>query len=287
MSRYKDLTGEKFGMLTVMNSAGKNKWGNKLWECLCECGNTVECATGNLTGKTPTKSCGCLKHRPSWNRKNLIGKKFGRLKVISLCKKKNNTLLVYNCICDCGTELRIKGAFLMSGNTKSCGCLRKDLLTTHGLTGHPLESTRKDMIARCYNPNRESYKWYGARGISVCKEWRDSLSIFYDWSIAHGWKKGLTLDRIDNDGNYTPENCQFIPNKKNARKTRLISKKNTSGYRGVSYCKKLKLFQAYYTNNLKMTHLGYFETAKTAAIVRDMAVLDLDLPLNFEHLKEI
>jgi len=282
MGRYKDLTGEVFGMLTVIKSAGKNKWGNKLWNCSCSCGGSTTLITGNLTGKVSVKSCGCLNHKKV-PLNNIIGKKFGRLTVIKYHKRSH-----WKCVCDCGNNSIVRGADLKSGNTKSCGCFRVDEMTTHGLSDHPLKGTWKDMIGRCYNKNNKSFKHYGARGITVCFEWRNDFVAFFDWAIKKGWKKGLTIDRIDNDGNYTPENCEFITKSENCRKTRLIHSTNTSGYRGVSLNKASGKYQSYYMLNQKHFHLGHFDTAKEAAMARDKAVVenDIDLPLNFKELRK-
>ncbi len=250
MGRYKDLTGEVFGMLTVIKSAGKNKWGNKLWDCSCSCGGSTTLITGNLTAKVSVKSCGCLNHKKI-PRIDLIGKRFGRLIVVNYRDRSH-----WHCLCDCGKKIVVRGADLKSKNTQSCGCLRKDMLTTHGLTGHPLGSVRKDMIRRCYTKKSKAFKHYGARGIKVCEEWKNDFVSFYNWAIANGWKQGLTIDRISNDGDYTPTNCAFISKSKNCRKTRLIHSNNTSGYRGVSFDKKSKRYQSYYMHNQKMFHLG-------------------------------
>jgi hypothetical protein len=89
----------------------------------------------------------------------------------------------------------------------------------HGFANHPLRSIRKSMIHRCYNENNPFYKNYGERGIKVCDEWKDSLESFMDWAISNGWVKGLSIDRIDNDGDYEPNNCHWITVSENSRKT--------------------------------------------------------------------
>ncbi len=130
--------------------------------------------------------------------------------------------------CDCGNETIANGSHVRSGRIKSCGCYvlkvnadrmrGNDLGLKHGLTNHPLRGIRKAMMHRCCNHNNKFYKNYGARGISVCQEWTDSLECFYEWAMKSGWEKGLSIDRINNDGNYTPENCRWITISENSRR---------------------------------------------------------------------
>lgn len=112
---------------------------------------------------------------------------------------------------------------LSSGRSShSCGCAASDLISTHGASRgyqkHPLYDVWKAMRARCSNPSLAGYRRYGGRGITVCSEWED-YSVFAEWAIGAGWEKGLHIDRIDNDGNYSPHNCQILTNKENCRKS--------------------------------------------------------------------
>lgn len=278
-----NLTGKKFGMLAVLGFGGKSKWGYTVWDCLCECGNTKTVSAGNLnTGAT--RSCGCLQVINSGNKKDLTGKKFTRLLVIKESPKKHKGERVFwDCKCDCGNTTRVQAAQLISGKTKSCSCLKLEANTTHGLSAHPLKSVWKDMKRRCNNDTCKAFQNYGGRGIIVCDKWKGSFIIFYDWAIKAGWRKGLVLDRKNNDGNYNPDNCRFITHQENCQNTRLLSTSNTSGFRGVSG--KDKQFKAYYTVNRKTKYLGTYRTAVEAAEVRDRAVVEagLPLPLNFNE----
>lgn len=90
----------------------------------------------------------------------------------------------------------------------------------HGFVGHSLYNRWREMRYRCYNPNNQSYKFYGKRGITVCEEWRTDFLIFYNWCMLNGYKKELQLDRKNNDGNYEPGNCRFITPIKNSKNRR-------------------------------------------------------------------
>ncbi|HBG2457510.1 hypothetical protein RYE12_17860 [Clostridioides difficile] len=127
--------------------------------------------------------------------------------------------------CECGNIIKRPKSQILSGHTKSCGCLVRDILlernTTHGLGKEECRAIFYSMHRRCYNPNHKSYKNYGGRGIKVCGEWHD-IKNFVSWCKENGYKKGLQLDRIDNDGDYEPCNCRFVTVKQN-----LCNKRNT------------------------------------------------------------
>lgn len=112
------------------------------------------------------------------------------------------------CKCDCGNVKAHKLIFLTSGQSKSCGCLRKktfvDRNTFHGKSRTKLNAVYQAMKQRCNNPNHINYKFYGKRGITICKDWNNSLMSFYNWALENGYTEGLTLDREDVNGNYEP-----------------------------------------------------------------------------------
>ena len=148
--------------------------------------------------------------------KDLTGMTFGRLKVIERVENHKNRHVMWLCECQCEEKtLRVVDSeHLLSGHTKSCGCLAREKsrerATTHGKHNTKIYKTWKNMKERVLNPNNTRYKNYGERGIKICDEWKDSFESFYNWAMNNGYKEGLTIERKNVNGDYCPENCEWI-----------------------------------------------------------------------------
>ena len=222
---------------------------------------------------------------------NIVGKTFNKLTVISKSNPhRRNGGRYWRCQCECGKIKDIREDAFIRGTTKSCGCYNLEVKSNlhkssyHGMGGHPLYGVWKKMRSRITNKNNAHYHNYGGRGLEMDDSWRESPRPFIEWAENNGWYEGcnLTIDRIDNDYGYFPDNCRFTDRTEQNINQR-IQQNNTSGYRGVHLNKKSGNWVARISVNKKRIALGSYPTIEEAARARQMAeikyfgrVLDID-----------
>lgn len=183
--------------------------------------------------------------------------------------------------CHCGTEFRTQPRYIANGHTKSCGCYNRQRLseskTKHGLAYHRIYKVWCDMVSRCNNNKCISYKYYGARGITVCERWLKVENFIED--MYPSFEDGLTLDRENNDLGYSPDNCRWVLRNIQSRNSRKLNRRNKSGYRGVHFTGEKWKTQIVVNN--KGIYLGIFTDIIDAAKAYDKYIIDN----NLEHTK--
>lgn len=210
--------GDRFGKWTLVE-----KYDKKNWLCRCDCG-TIRAVRTDALKSFHSLSCGCDTKRlqseaKKHPRDDITGKRFGAWTVLGYAGAGH-----WKCRCDCGTEKTIQGGQLRIGTTHSCGCKKAARCALsyfkHGQSKTKLYGVWMGMKGRCGRKTDRAYKWYGDRGISVCEEWTNSFEVFCEWAMGTGYKEGLSIDRVDVNGNYEPENCRWVTQKIQANNTR-------------------------------------------------------------------
>jgi len=285
MGKIIDLSGQRFGKLVVINASDVRIRRSIQWNCQCDCGNQTITRTATLLNGH-TKSCGCLRGQ----HKNPIvaGRRFVHITAISIVGKCSSGSYIWACKCDCGKEFTTPSYCLLSGNKTSCGCFHPDSVTPTGYSRTILYKRYSNMMERCYNYSSISFKNYGGRGITVCDEWKKSPLKFIEWSKNNGFHKKLQIDRINNDGDYSPNNCRWTTSTINNHNSRFIKSTNKTGYTGVSFWKEHQKYYSELKHYKIRYNLGSFDTPEEAAIVRDAFIVNnnFNRKLNFQK-KEV
>lgn len=159
--------------------------------------------------------------------RNIVGQRFGRLIVLDEYRSSTTTRgTEWKCRCDCGHEMFIYRGKLLSGHTRSCGCINR---TLNGESNSLLYRKWWSIKERCYSANHNNYKNYGGKGIELCHEWHD-FNVFRDWAITNGYREDLTIDRLDATKHYTPHNCRWIPLSQNVAEANRYSHRRKTKY---------------------------------------------------------
>lgn len=189
--------------------------------------------------------------------KDHTGEVYGKLKVLEFVERKDKKTC-WKCRCSCGNEVIYPITYLTSGDTKSCGCLKKEMAAKNGrknsfVKNHRLYTIWIDLRRRCYNKSRKNYQYYGAKGIKVCEEWKDNFKNFQDWAFENGYDDTLTIDRININDDYKPSNCRWatIKEQNNNMSTNHIIEYNGEKYTLSQLAEKYNLSYSLVKNRIR------------------------------------
>lgn len=206
---------------------------------------------------------------------HLEGQRYGKLVVKKeaepIYSKTGKMIRRWECQCDCGNETIVRHGDLRGGRTVSCGCYnyeKDSVVKTHGYSRTKLGMVYTGIKQRCNNPNNKNYKHYGGRGIKVCEEWEKNPQTFFDWAIKNGYKEGLSIDRIDVNGNYEPSNCRWVDYEVQSINQGL-RKDNKTGYKGIYIDK--GVYRVKICRNKKKYYFGSYKTLEEAVKVLEDA----------------